>query len=247
MQDIIFVRNTTDCSNIDFQKGATILVDKPREWTSFDVVNKVRNRLRRLYDTRNFKVGHAGTLDPLATGLLVLCTGKNTKLISQFQNESKSYTATIKLGATTKSFDREHPEENIQDLDNLDPDVIVQTIETFRGPQMQLPPMFSAIKKNGVPLYKLARKGKEVEISPRVIEIYELDIESIELPLVTIKVSCSKGTYIRTLANDIGKKLGIGAYLYDLRRTSSGQLDLKEAVELDSLIENIELRIKDKE
>ncbi len=243
MDDIILIKNTSDYSQVDFHKGATILVDKPKNWTSFDVVNKVRNRLRKIYNIKNFKVGHAGTLDPLATGLLVLCTGKNTKLISEFQNDSKHYSAVVKLGATTESFDREYPEENIKDVSGLKKTDIKKMVKGFEGVQQQMPPMFSAIKKNGTPLYKLARKGQKVKIEPREINIKSIKVSKIEGPLVYLDIHCSKGTYVRSIANDLGQRLGVGAYLYDLVRTSSGQLSLNEAVSLDSLIENLEIRM----
>ncbi len=243
MDDIIIIKNTTDYKDVDFHKGATILVDKPKNWTSFDVVNKVRNRLRKIYNIKNFKVGHAGTLDPLATGLLVLCTGKNTKLISGFQNDTKHYSAVVKLGATTESYDREYPEENIKETKHLKDADVKKAVKSFKGVQEQMPPMFSAIKKNGVPLYKLARKGQKIKVDPREINIKSIKVNKIDGSLVYIDMHCSKGTYVRSIANDLGQKLGVGAYLYDLVRTSSGQLSLNDAVSLDSLIENLEIRM----
>ncbi len=239
---IQYITNSNEIEGLDFEAGTTILIDKPREWTSFDVVNKVRYQMSRIHGKKRFKVGHAGTLDPLATGLLILCTGKNTKIIDQFQNDNKSYFATIKLGATTQSYDREHEEENIKSLDSIDVDKVSQVIKQFVGVQMQKAPIYSALKKNGVPMYKLARKGVDVVAKSREINILDIRNVKINLPFIEFDIDCSKGTYIRSIAFDIGEKLGVGGYLYDLCRTSSGHLQLKDALTLDDLIQKLELR-----
>ncbi|MDH3651646.1 MAG: tRNA pseudouridine(55) synthase TruB [Saprospiraceae bacterium] len=219
--------------------GTCLLVNKPLEWTSFDVVNKVRHTIRSSYDLKKIKVGHAGTLDPLATGLLILCTGKMTKQIDSYQGQDKIYMGEMHLGATTPSYDRELDVDNTYPIDHISELDIYQTATCFVGEIEQIPPAFSAIKKDGIPLYKLARAGKKVRPQPRKVQVHQLDITKIELPIVSFTVRCSKGTYIRSLAHDFGKRLGSGAYLSKLCRTAIGSHVLEDAWNLDELIDAI--------
>ena len=224
----------------DFQAGATLLIDKPLDWTSFDVVNKVRYALKSKLNVKKIKVGHAGTLDPKATGLLILCTGKFTKKLTEFQGLGKEYAGTITLGATTPSYDVETEVDQTYPTEHIDDLLLDKTREQFIGDLEQLPPIFSAIKKDGVPLYKRARKGEKVEVKPRAISIYDFEFTRIALPEVDFKVSCSKGTYIRSLAYDFGKMLGSGGYLSALRRTQIGTHRIEDAWQLEELIKEIE-------
>jgi len=223
----------------DFQTGATLLIDKPLDWTSFDVVNKVRYALKIKLDVKKIKVGHAGTLDPKATGLLIICTGKFTKKLTEFQGLGKEYTGTITLGATTPSYDVETEVDQTYSIDHIDDLLLDKTREAFIGDLEQLPPIFSAIKKDGIPLYKRARKGEAVEVVARPVSIYEFEFTRIELPEVDFRVSCSKGTYIRSLAYDFGKMLGSGGYLSALRRTQIGTERIEDAWQLEELIKHI--------
>lgn len=200
------------------------MIDKDMDWTSFDVVAKLRGI------TKIKKIGHAGTLDPLATGLLIVCCGTMTKQISTFQEQTKRYTTRIKLGATTKTDDAEAEEENVQSTDHLTEASIHEALKKFTGEIAQIPPMFSAIKKNGVPLYKLARKGEEIEREARHVTVYRLEVVSIEMPVLTLNIECSKGTYIRSLARDIGTELGVGGYMAALRRTHIGDFSVENAI-----------------
>lgn len=209
--------------------GGVALVDKGKDWTSFDVVAKLRGI------TRIKKLGHAGTLDPLATGLLIICFGKMTKSINEFQEQTKIYRAVVKLGATTKTDDAEAPEENSVGTEHLTQEQIQSVLGQFLGEITQIPPMFSAIKKNGVPLYKLARKGQEIEREARHVRIDALEIESIAIPVCTLNITCSKGTYIRSLARDLGSVLGVGAYLADLRRTGIGAFSVQNALTIQEI------------
>ena len=225
----------------DFINGATLLVDKPEGWTSFDVVNKIRYRLKHRLKVKKIKVGHAGTLDPMATGLLIICTGKSTKQLHNMQGLDKTYTGTMTLGATTPSFDQETAIDETYPIDHIDAELIEQTKKEFLGEISQVPPMFSAIKVDGQPLYKKARKGQMVEVQPRKVQISSFDITSIDIPAVDFAVSCSKGTYIRSLAHDFGKALQSGAYLSALRRTRIGSYHIEDAWNLDNLIELLEM------
>lgn len=212
-------------------EGVILLIEKPKDWTSFDVVAKVRNLLKIK------KVGHAGTLDPLATGLLLLGLGKGTKLLTELTQESKSYHAVIKLGATTKTYDSEAEEENQLSIPiSIKNELIESTIKSFLGEQMQTPPIYSAKRVNGKKAYQLARRGEEFKLEANKITIYKLEKIEIDLPFVSFQVECSKGTYIRSLANDIGNSLELGAYLYDLKRTSIGEFSNKDSIELNHLI-----------
>ena len=208
------------------QEGGVILIDKDLKWTSFDVVAKLRNLLKIK------KIGHAGTLDPLATGLLIVCCGKATKTISQFQDLSKTYLAKVKIGATTETDDSEKEEENIKDYSSVSIDDIQAACKSFEGKILQTPPLYSAKKVNGKRLYKLARKGIEVKVEPVEVEIEYIKVNKINLPYFDIEVKCSKGTYIRALARDIGEKLTVGAYLAALRRTKIGDYNVDEALKI---------------
>jgi tRNA pseudouridine55 synthase len=233
------ITSATDINQVDFPSGAAILIDKPKEWTSFDVVAKVRNTLGKRLGIRRFKVGHAGTLDPLATGLLIVCTGKGTKKIEGFQSLEKGYLATIKLGAMTKTYDSEAEEENVVDASHITKDEVEQVMQQFIGPINQIPPIYSAIKVKGKALYKYARRGETVELKPRPVTIHNITIEEYNSPYIKAIVECSKGTYIRSLAHDIGKALGCGGYLSDLVRTSIGIHSLTDAVSLPVLIQQL--------
>lgn len=224
----------------DFQAGATLLVDKPQGWTSFDVVNKIRYKLKKRLKVKKIKVGHSGTLDPMATGLLVICTGKFTKKLTQFQGLSKDYTGTMMLGASTPSYDAETDIEERFPYDHIDAAMLESARSQFIGEIEQIPPMFSAIKVDGQPLYKKARKGEKIEIDPRTVHISNFELSRIEFPEIDFKVSCSKGTYIRSLAHDFGKALRSGAYLKTLRRTRVGEFRIEDAWQLNDLVRYIE-------
>jgi tRNA pseudouridine55 synthase len=217
----------------NFAEGELLLINKPYQWTSFDVVGKIRNSLKPL----KLKVGHAGTLDPLATGLLILCTGKLTKQIDTFQAEEKEYTGTMILGATTPSFDMETVVDTEFPLDGITEDAIYAATAPFTGAIQQYPPAHSAVKVNGERLYVKARRGEEQEIRPRFVEVPEFEITRIDLPEVDFRIVCSKGTYIRSLISDFGKHLNNGAYLSKLVRTRSGSFLLENAFEVSDLVE----------
>lgn len=214
--------------------GKVILIDKPLGWTSFQVVNKIRWYLKKTYGIKKIKVGHAGTLDPLATGLLVLCTGKMTKSIATFQATEKEYTGTITLGATTPSYDLETEIDQRFAFDHITKEAVEKAVEQFTGTIEQYPPLFSALKKEGKRLYEFARAGEKIEISPRSITINNFIITRIALPEVDFKISCSKGTYIRSIAHDFGKALQTGGHLTALRRTQSGFHHVDDALSLES-------------
>ena len=224
--------------NYNFVEGEIILIDKPLDWTSFDVVNKIKFALKRKFGA--VKIGHAGTLDPKATGLLILCTGKKTKEIQQIQDADKTYTGSFFLGATTECFDTEKEVNQTFDIAGITNDAIVQCATTFVGEQQQFPPIFSAVKIDGKRAYDLARAGKDVDVKSKSITIYKFDITKVELPLIDFYVECTKGTYIRSLANDFGAKLNNGAYLYALRRTKIGNYDVKDAFTVDNFLKTIE-------
>ena len=227
-------------SKYDFKEGALLLVDKPKDWTSFDVVNKIRYSLKFKLGVKKIKVGHSGTLDPMATGLLIVCTGKFTKRLEGLQNLAKIYTGTITLGATTPSFDAESEIEATFPTDHISEEMIQSAQKHFLGDLQQVPPIFSAIKVDGQPLYKKARKGIKVEIKPRPVHIYQFDFQRIAIPEIDFVVKCSKGTYIRSLANDFGKALNSGAHLTSLCRNQIGDFSLKDAWKLSDLITHIE-------
>jgi tRNA pseudouridine55 synthase len=216
---------------VDLAEGEMFLVKKPRGWTSFDVVAKMRS----LFHIE--KIGHAGSLDPLATGLMIVCTGKMTKAIDRFVGMEKEYVAGIRLGARTSSFDSETPVLETCSVDGVTPAQVADVLSQFVGPQTQLPPMWSAAKVGGKPLYKYARKGRVIPRSPREINIKMITPIAIDIPEVMFNVVCSKGTYIRTLADDVGRRLGCGAHLVSLERTRIGEYTLGEAVTIEELIE----------
>ena len=223
----------------DFKNGQILLFDKPLEWTSFQVVNKVRWLIRKNCGIKKIKVGHAGTLDPLATGLLIICTGKFTKKIQELQGQEKEYTGTFTLGATTPSYDLETEIDNTFPTDHLSAEKLQQATEQFKGDIEQFPPVFSALKKDGKRLYEYARKGEEVKINSRMVNISSFELTDIELPNVDFKVSCSKGTYIRSLAHDFGKAVKSGAHLSALRRTKIGDFNVENAFTIDTFIETL--------
>lgn len=214
----------------DFQEGKVVLIDKPLHWSSFQAVNKVKWALKKHLNLKKIKVGHAGTLDPLATGLLIICTGKFTKRISELQGMPKEYTGTFMLGGTTPSFDLETEVNQTFPTEHITEELIHETVKQFIGEIDQQPPVFSAIKKDGKRLYEHARAGEEVEIAFRKTTIHEFEITRIALPEIDFRVVCSKGTYIRSLANDFGKALNSGAHLTVLRRTKIGEFDVINAI-----------------
>lgn len=206
-----------------------LLINKPIAWTSFDVVNKLRYRLKIK------KIGHAGTLDPLATGLLIICTGKNTKRIEEFMGHEKEYTGTFVLGQSTPSHDRETEVDEINSIDHLTEETIRKATKPFTGTIQQIPPNHSAIRVGGKRAYSFARKGQEIELKPREVEVSVFEITGIQLPEVHFRIVCSKGTYIRSIARDFGKTLGVGAYMTALCRTRIGEFHLKDALEIDAV------------
>ena len=223
----------------DFKNGQVLLINKPLNWTSFQVVNKIRWLIKNKFGIKKIKVGHAGTLDPLATGLLIICTGKMTKKISSFQNQTKKYTGTFLIGSTTPSFDLETKPDNTFPVDHINKDLIINATKSFIGKIKQKPPIYSAIKKNGKRLYESARIGENIEINDRDIEILNFNISRINMPHIDFEVECSKGTYIRALANDFGKKLNSGATLYKLNRTKIGEYSVNKSISIEEFTENI--------
>jgi len=217
-----------------FLEGKVLLLDKPIAWTSFNMVQKVR------YLTRVTKVGHAGTLDPLATGLLIICTGKYTKQINTYMGMTKEYTGTMVIGATTPTYDLESEPENFKNIDQISAEQIQLATLQFVGPILQMPPQHSAIKKDGKRLYESARQGIEVKVDPRPITIESFEITSIDLPTINFKVVCSTGTYIRSLVKDFGDALGVGAYMSALRRTRIGDFKIEDAIQWEDLQKEIE-------
>ncbi|MBL4724463.1 MAG: tRNA pseudouridine(55) synthase TruB [Lutibacter sp.] len=220
----------------DFKNGQLLLIDKPLDWTSFQVVNKLRWHIRQKFGIKKIKVGHAGTLDPLATGLLIICTGKFTKQINEYQGQIKEYTGELTLGATTPSYDLETDVNETFSTEHITADLIHAAVKQFIGEIDQIPPIFSALKKDGKRLYELAREGKTIEISARKITIQEFEITKIDLPKVNFRVVCSKGTYIRSLAYDFGKALNSGAHLSELRRTKIGEFRVENGTSIDEFI-----------
>ena len=217
-------------TNQDFLDGQIILLDKPLDWTSFQAVNKLKYKLKNEFNLpKKFKIGHAGTLDPRATGLLIVCTGKFTKKIQEIQDAPKEYLTEVKIGVQTESYDTEKPEILQQDYSHISEEFILETLQKFVGEIDQKPPVFSAIKIDGNRAYDLARKGQEVEMKSRKTTIHYLNNIEIDLPFVRFTVGCSKGTYIRSLAHDIGQALGVGAYLTNLRRTKIGDYSVENA------------------
>ncbi len=224
--------NIDSFSSIDIKEGKVILIDKPINWTSFDVVKYIRKSLQQKFKIKKIKVGHAGTLDPLATGLLIICIGKQTKNISKYQDLAKTYTGKFKLGESTPSFDAETDVNEKFEYNHITINNLKKLANEFIGNSLQKPPIFSAIKKDGKRLYNYARENKEIEIDKREIKIYNFEILDFNSPYVEFKIDCSKGTYIRTIANDFGKRLNSGSYLYELRRTKIGEFSVLNAIDI---------------
>lgn len=225
----------------DFVSGEVLLFDKDLDWTSFDLVSRVRNALYRKTGIKKMKVGHAGTLDPLATGLMILCTGKATKQIESLQIQEKEYIATLHLGATTPSFDMETEEDSQNDCSFVTEEIFKTTLKKFEGETDQVPPVFSAVKVKGKRAFEYARNGESIKLQPKKIVISKIELISFQLPTVVIKVVCSKGTYIRSLARDIGEELKCGAYLTGLQRTRIGEFKIENAMTVEYFTENLNL------
>lgn len=223
----------------DYKNGQVLLIDKPLTWTSFQVVNKLRWEIKQQFNLKKIKVGHAGTLDPLATGLLIICTGKQTKQINTYQGQIKEYTGTFTIGATTPSYDLETEVDKTYPTEHITKELLNETTKQFIGDIQQKPPIFSAIKKDGKRLYELARKGETTEIKSRTVTISEFEITNVNLPEVEFRVVCSKGTYIRSLAYDFGLALNSGAHLSVLRRTKIGKFSVNNAVSVDGFINDL--------
>ncbi len=235
--DIILMQK--DIRQYDFQQGEVLVFDKPLDWTSFDLVQKVRNNICRKIKIKKLKVGHAGTLDPKATGVMILCTGKATGKIESIQAEEKEYIATLKLGATTPTYDLESKEDNYFETSHITEDLFKNTIKQFIGTINQVPPEFSAIKINGKRAYEFARKRVAVELKSKVLEIKEIELLEFSKEEAKIRIVCSKGTYIRALARDIGEALQSGAYLIGLRRIRVGNICVDQALDINEFLESI--------
>ena len=229
---------TEDLRGINFEEGYIAVIDKPLYWTSADVVRKIKYALRRC-GYRKIKIGHAGTLDPLATGVLLVCIGRATKMVDQLQAEEKEYVADVLFGATTPSYDREHTIDHTYPWRHITREKLDEALTALRGERLQSPPLYSAKKVEGVRAYEFARAGEEVELKKALINIYEMEILSLEMPHLKIRVRCSKGTYIRSLANEIGQGLNSGAYLTGLRRTRSGGFLAENAYSLENFMEKL--------
>lgn len=227
-----------DLKGINFPEGYVAVIDKPLEWTSTDVVRKIKFRLNRM-GYRKIKVGHAGTLDPLATGILLVCIGRATKRVDELQAERKEYVAELMLGATTPSYDMEHPVDRTYPTDHITRDKVEAALQSLTGERLQAPPIYSAKKVEGVRAYEFARAGEDVELRKALINIYSITLEEYSMPRIRIRVECSKGTYIRSLAQEIGEALDSGAYLTSLRRTRSGDFTVKNATSLDDFLTNL--------
>jgi len=235
----ILKTNSKITSETNFLDGQVLLFNKPIRWSSFDVVKKVRGIIKSAKNIQKIKVGHAGTLDPLADGLLIVCTGKFTKRINEIQSQKKLYTGEITLGSTTPSYDKETEVDQTFDISKITDKLIHKVSKKFEGKIMQKPPIFSALKREGKRLYQHAREGTKIEIQAREVEIEFFKITSIEIPKITFEIICSKGTYIRSLAHDFGKELNNGAHLSSLRREMIGNFNLSDAISIDSFKENI--------
>tara|TARA_R110002072_G_scaffold95197_19_gene209887 strand:- start:1555 stop:2247 length:693 start_codon:yes stop_codon:yes gene_type:complete len=225
----------------EYLNGQVLLIDKPLEWTSFQAVNKIRWHIKQKFGLKKIKVGHAGTLDPLATGLLIICTGKETKNINTYQGQIKEYTGTFTLGATTPSYDLETEVNETFPIEHITEDILTEATKNFLGEIDQKPPIFSAIKKDGKRLYELARKGETTEIQSRKVTIEEFKLTNKILPKIDFKVICSKGTYIRSLAYDFGLAVNSGAHLSKLRRTKIGEFSVDNALSIDEFIQKLEM------
>ncbi|MBL6663014.1 MAG: tRNA pseudouridine(55) synthase TruB [Flavobacteriales bacterium] len=226
---------------INYIEGHTLLIHKPLRWTSFDVVKKIRNTLRTALQLKKIKVGHAGTLDPLADGLLIVCTGKFTKRINEFQAQEKEYTAEFTLGATTPSFDLETEINETFDYNHITEDMLKTTAQSLTGNILQTPPIYSAIKQDGKRLYEHARKGEDIKVKERMVHVSKFELVKVELPKVHVRIVCSKGTYIRSLAQTFGKNLNSGAHLSQLTRTRIGKFELSQAIDIQEFIDSFSL------
>lgn len=224
---------------VDFKEGYIAIIDKPLEWTSTDVVRKIKYALQHRLGYKKIKIGHAGTLDPLATGVLIVCIGKATKMVNELQAEEKEYIADIELGATTPSYDLEHPIDKRYPTEHITREMIEQALRDLTGERLQAPPIYSAKKVEGVRAYEFARAGEEVELKKALINIYEMEILSLEMPHLKVRVRCSKGTYIRSLAHEIGQALDSGAHLTGLRRTRSGGFTAENGWKLENFMEKL--------
>ncbi|MDE5887693.1 MAG: tRNA pseudouridine(55) synthase TruB [Muribaculaceae bacterium] len=224
---------------MDFISGELICIDKPLGWTSFDAVKRVRGAIQRRLHVKKFKVGHAGTLDPLATGVLLICTGRATRKIDELQSGDKEYVATIRLGATTPSFDLETEVDATYPWEHISREDVERVLPSFTGRIMQVPPVFSAVKVEGKRAYNLARKGKEVELKAKPLEIKEMELLSFDAPEMVVRIVCSKGTYIRALARDLGIALGSGAHLTSLKRTRVGKIRIEDCLSVDDAVKKI--------
>ena len=231
--------NTEALTGIDFREGYIAVIDKPLEWTSTDVVRKIKYALSNKLGYKKIKVGHAGTLDPLATGVLLVCIGKATKMVDALQAEEKEYVAELELGASTPSFDMEHPIDKRYPTEHITREMIEKALSDLSGERLQAPPIYSAKKVEGVRAYEFARAGEQVELRKALINIYEMEILSLEMPILKIRVRCSKGTYIRSLAAEIGEAVGSGAYLRSLRRTRSGGFTAENGYKLENFLEKL--------
>ncbi len=231
--------NTEALTGIDFREGYIAVIDKPLEWTSTDVVRKIKYALSNKLGYKKIKVGHAGTLDPLATGVLLVCIGKATKMVDALQAEEKEYVAELELGASTPSFDMEHPIDKRYPTEHITREMIEKALVDLSGERLQAPPLYSAKKVEGVRAYEFARAGEQVELRKALINIYEMEILSLEMPILKIRVRCSKGTYIRSLAGEIGEAVGSGAYLRSLRRTRSGGFTAENGYDLKIFMEKL--------
>lgn len=230
---------------MNFIEGEVLYFKKPLHWTSFQLVKSLRYHLCKKLGVKKLKVGHAGTLDPLATGVMIVCTGKKTKLIDEFQYQTKEYIATIKLGATTPSFDMETEEDKTYSIGHLTPELVEEKIKTFVGEIWQVPPIYSAVKVDGQRAYDLARAGKtDVELKPKLLVIDEIELLACDLPIIQIRVVCSKGTYIRALARDIGEALNSGGYLTALERTRIGEVTLSDCIDANLIEDFVDAIIK---
>ena len=226
---------------MDFIEGEVLYFNKPLRWTSFDLVNKFRYKLSKKLHVKKIKVGHAGTLDPLATGVMIICTGRATKRIEEFQYQTKEYVATLKLGETTPSFDLEKEVDGVYPTEHITKTMVDEVLLSFVGKIQQVPPVFSACKVDGKRAYELARKGEEVELKAKTLVIDEIELLLCELPVIKIRVVCSKGTYIRALARDIGEALHSGAHLTALERTRIGEVTLEKCLKIDDLLNRFEI------
>lgn len=224
----------------DYKNGQVLLIDKPLTWSSFQAVNKLRWHIKQRFKIKKIKVGHAGTLDPLATGLLIICTGKQTKEIHTYQGQIKEYTGTFTLGATTPSYDLETEIDETFSTEHITEELLKETTKQFIGDIQQKPPIFSAIKKDGKRLYELARKGETTEIKARTVNVSQFEITDINLPNIDVKIVCSKGTYIRSLAYDFGNALNSGGHLSALRRTKIGEFSVENALTIEDFIKSLE-------